>query len=73
MPKAAAVRIDTARIPDYVGYETTRVLIRAMENFFARPGVQEKYEAWLAARKEAQRNAEIENAGAPDDGKAQGV
>lgn len=53
MPKPQTVRIDTESIPSYVRQFLLAPIVDATIEYMKQPGVQEKYEAWLAAKKAA--------------------
>lgn len=46
-----SVDIDVDQIPDHVADLLVATMVQNVENYFRQPGVQEKYEEWLAARK----------------------
>lgn len=48
------VGIDLDLIPEYVRQDLARATIKAVNEFFAQPGVEEKYQAWLAEQKAAE-------------------
>lgn len=49
-----AVTIDTASIPQYVRPFLLASITDAVVEYMKQPGVTEKYEAWLAAKKAAE-------------------
>lgn len=49
-----AVVIDTASIPQYVRPFLLAPIVDAVAEYMKQPGVQEKYEAWLSAKKAAE-------------------
>ena len=55
-PQAAGINasqmpdIDVKQIPDFVRNDLLRALCHAAETFFARPGVEEDYQAWHRER-----------------------
>ena len=49
-----AVVIDTATIPQYVRPFLLAPIVDAVAEYMKQPGVEEKYQAWLAAKKAAE-------------------
>lgn len=49
-----AVVIDTATIPKYVRPFLLAPIVDAVAEYMKQPGVEEKYQAWLAAKKAAE-------------------
>lgn len=50
----AAVVIDTASIPKYVRPFLLAPIVDAVAEYMKQPGVEEKYQAWLASKKAAE-------------------
>lgn len=48
------VKIDTESIPKYVRPYLLSPIVDAVNAYMKQPGVAEKYEAWLAAKKAAE-------------------
>ena len=53
MPGSQCVVIDTASIPECVRPFLLAPIVDAVAEYMKQPGVAEKYEAWLAAKKAA--------------------
>ena len=53
MPGSQSVVIDTATIPQCVRPFLLAPIVDAVAEYMKQPGVAEKYEAWLAAKKAA--------------------
>ena len=51
---AQAVGIDTATIPKYVRPFLLAPIVDAVAEYMRQPGVEEKYQAWLATKKAAE-------------------
>lgn len=49
-----AVMIDTATIPKYVRPFLLAPIVDAVAEYMRQPGVEEKYQAWLASKKAAE-------------------
>lgn len=49
-----AVVIDTATIPGYVRPFLLAPIVDAVVEYMKQPGVEEKYQAWLASKKAAE-------------------
>jgi hypothetical protein len=49
--------IDVKQIPDFQRDELVEPLLPLLAAFYAQPGVQEKYDAWLKARKSKLRRS----------------
>ena len=49
-----AVVIDTATIPQYVRPFLLAPIVDAVAEYMKQPGVEEKYQAWLASKKAAE-------------------
>lgn len=54
MVGSQSVVIDTATIPQYVRPFLLAPIVDAVAEYMKQPGVAEKYEAWLAAKKAAE-------------------
>ncbi len=54
MVGSQSVVIDTATIPKYVRPFLLAPIVDAVAEYMKQPGVAEKYEAWLAAKKAAE-------------------
>lgn len=52
--QAQAVVIDTATIPKYVRPFLLAPIVDAVAEYMKQPGVEEKYQAWLASKKAAE-------------------
>ena len=50
----SAVVIDTATIPGYVRPFLLAPIVDAVTEYMKQPGVEEKFQAWLAAKKAAE-------------------
>ena len=51
------VHVDVTQIPEYVRFDLLHAAYHAVIEYFKQPGVEEKFQQWLAAR-EAARAAE---------------
>lgn len=51
---AQTVVIDTATIPKYVRPFLLAPIVDAVAEYMKQPGVEEKYQAWLASKKAAE-------------------
>lgn len=54
MPGSHTVVIDTTTIPTYVRPFLLAPIVDAVAEYMKQPGVEEKYQAWLAAKKAAE-------------------
>lgn len=52
-----SIVIDVSQIPDFRRDELVEPLLPLLAAFYAQPGVQERYEAWLEARKSKLRRS----------------
>lgn len=56
--RAVAAKKDAVKIPEL----NARMLAALCEDFFAQPGMEEEYQQWLAAQKEARKKKTKEKA-----------
>ena len=56
MPNST-IDIDTSKIPEHIRIELLSIAYDATVAYFQQPGVEEKYQRWLANKKEKKANA----------------
>ena len=48
--ESISVKVDFGSIPEYQRNELAMATVKAAREFFAQPGVEERYQIWLAER-----------------------
>lgn len=51
----AQIKIDVNLIPEYQRRQLAEATLEATKRFFSQPGVEERYQIWLANRKRQER------------------
>lgn len=50
-----SIKIDVTQIPEYQRRQLAEATLEATKRFFSQPGVEERYQIWLANRKRQER------------------